>query len=122
MVLDQYKSPADAAGFGKKPGDSLSVRCVVQHIHKHAHVEGSGRMRDCDPVERCAFDQTRWPGSEFDSAHAYSGILLRNRAGNGTVTAPDVQHGCTGGNPGGEKIRKNTNASAEYSASVPAFQ
>ncbi len=79
-------------------------------------------MRNCHAVERHAFNETRWPGSEFNSANAYGRILLRNSAGNGAVTAPDIEHGCTGRNPGGEKIRKNANASAEYSASMRAFQ
>src|ERR1700730_17576898 len=70
MVLDQYKSPADAASFRKQPGNSLLVRRVVQHVDKHAHVERSRGMRNGRPVEGVAFNQTSGPWSEFNSANA----------------------------------------------------
>jgi len=79
-------------------------------------------MRNGDTVKRRAFNQARWPRSEFNSANAHRRILLRNRAGNGAVTAPDIQHGRPGGNAGGKKIRKNTHASAEYGAAMRALQ
>jgi hypothetical protein len=53
--------------------------------------------------------------------NAYTRILSVDPAGNGAIAAADIQHGCTRRNPGGEKIRKNANAAAEYSAAVRQF-
>src|SRR6266581_895908 len=90
VVLDQDESPADATGFGKQFRNPLRIARVVQHIHKHAHVERRGRMWNCSSVEGRAFNQTRWPWGKFNSANSYRGGFVSNQVRDGAVTAPNV--------------------------------
>src|SRR5271166_4261257 len=88
VVLDENKALGDARGFGEKFTDVVGV---VEYVHKHTDVECCVRKRDVKAIKGTTGDAAGRALRDLDTLDLNRGDSRLNQAGDGAVTAADIE-------------------------------